>query len=230
MNFLSTGYEPLDRMLRGGMQRGEITLIYGEPGTGTTSLAMQCSVLCARYGLKVLFIDSEKSFSLNRLLQIAGNTLGEVSPLIFVFKPENFEEQSILMENLENYLPSIALIVVDTITTLYRNELGSKEKVFTLNMKLNRQLAYLNEVARSHNTAVLLTSQVHSVFQDNASEKKIQPVANRLLKYWSQKIISLEVTTNSTIKKAVLEKGLGDVKRGVICFYLLSDDGIVKVC
>ena len=227
--FLSTGCESLDRMLGGGIQRGEVTLIYGEPGTGKTSLATQCALRCARDGLKTIFIDSDNTFSLNRLAQMAGNELDKVSPLIFIFKPQSFHEQSLLIESLESYnLRSIVLIIVDTITSLYSAELGSTEKVFALNMKLNRQLAYLKELARSYNTSVLLISQVRSMVQGKPDEKKIEPVATRVLKFWAQDIINLEATSEPTIKEATLETSLnhGD---NVTCFYSLDRSGLVNI-
>lgn len=227
--FISTGCEPLDMILGGGVRPGEVTLIYGVPGIGKTSLAMQCALKCAEKNLKSIFIDSEHTFSLNRLRQMAGNDLEKVSPLIFIFKPRNFREQSLIIENLENYnLRSVALIIVDTITSLYSVELGLTDKIFALNMKLDRQLAYLNEYARSYNTSVLLTSQVRSIARENTESGKVAPVAIRILKFWAQAIINLEVTSEPTIKKATLEM-VTDHLDNITCSYSIDRSGIVKI-
>ncbi len=44
---IQTGCECLDNYLGGGISPGNITLIYGEPETGKTTLAMQCAMNCA---------------------------------------------------------------------------------------------------------------------------------------------------------------------------------------
>jgi len=224
---LSTGCKSLDEMLNGGVRQGEVTLVYGEPSTGKTSLAIQCAVACAKRGLKTIFVDSENTFSPNRLAQIAGSKLDEVSTLIFVFKPRSFQEQSSLIDALANYnLSSIALVVVDTVTALYRAELGPAENIFALNMELNWQLAYLNELARNYGTAVLLTGQVRSVVRGGLAER-IEPVANRLLKFWAQTVISLRAVSDSTTREAILEKELqsGELIR---CLYVLVENGMVS--
>lgn len=231
MEFLSTGCEPLDKMLGGGIGRGEVALIYGEPRTGKTSLTIQCAFSCARRGLKVIFIDSDHTFSTYRLAQIAGNELNNVSPLILVFRPKSFQEQSLLIDDLANYsLHNISLVVVDTITALYCTELDTADKIFASNMKLNWQLAYLNELARTYNTSILLTSQVRTAVQEDTGREKIEPVASRVLKFWSQKIINLEVTSKPTIREATLEKGFEHREDGAHCFYMLDKSGIINVC
>lgn len=228
---LSTGCKSLDGLLGGGIRRGEVTLVYGEPGTGKTSLAIQCEFLCVKKGLKSIFIDSDNTFSLDRLAQIAGNELGQISPLIFVFKPKNLREQSLLVKNLESYtLFKMVLIVIDTITNLYRVELDPVDNNLVLNMELNWQLAYLNELAKTYNLSILLTSQVSSVIDGNFKESKIEPVARRILKFWAQKIISLKATSDPIIKEATLEKGYNKIPDKVNGFYMLSDRGIVSTC
>ena len=229
MEFLSTGCESLDRLLGGGIRRGEIALVYGKPGTGKTSLTMQCAFLCAKKGFKIIFVDSDWTFSPDRLAQIAGNELQEISPLILVFKPRNFREQTHLIEELDNYnLRNITLIVIDTITALYRAELDTTEKIFALNMKLNWQLAYLKELAQSYNIGVFLTSQVHTIIQKNQSDERVEPVASRVLKFWAQKIINLEATENPRVKEARLETDSDRISDKVSCFYTLNSKGVVS--
>ncbi|MFB0567888.1 MAG: ATPase domain-containing protein, partial [Candidatus Bathyarchaeia archaeon] len=60
---IPTGCHALDRMLEGGLTRGDVTLVYGEAETGKTSLAIQCAVNTARIGYKAIFVDSDGTFS-----------------------------------------------------------------------------------------------------------------------------------------------------------------------
>lgn len=82
----------------------------------------------------------------------------------------------------------IGLIVIDSISMLYRLELGKNEDVYDTNAALGRQLAYLVEIARKKKIPVLITTQVYSDF-DNRDQVKI--VGGDLLKYGSKCLIEL---------------------------------------
>ena len=69
MPSLSTGSDSVDRFL-GGYPDCVLTMIYGEPGSGKTTLAMHAALIQAKYGRKVLYLDSEGTFSLDRLRQL----------------------------------------------------------------------------------------------------------------------------------------------------------------
>ena len=226
--YLSTNCSSLDRIMGGGIPRGHVTLVYGEANTGKSSLALQCAVVCARKNLKTIFIDSDNTFSTTRLSQIANRDLDNVSPLIFISKPRSFHEQSLLIENLDEYISKdIALIVVDTITSLYRLELGTIEKTFILNRELNRQVAYLAQMAKTHNIAVLLASQVRGVVQGD--EKQIEPVAKRVLKFWAKSILNLKVTGKPVLREALVEKHFEAQRVGARCLFMLDKAGIVDL-
>jgi len=225
---LSTNCSSLDKIMGGGIPKGQVTLIYGEANTGKSSLALQCAVDCAKKNLKTIFIDSDNTFSTIRLSQIANNDLDYVSPLIFIIKPRSFHEQSLLLENLDEYVSkNIALIIVDTITSLYRLELGTIEKTLILNRNLNRQIAYLVQTANSHNIVVLLTSQVRSVIQDN--QKQMEPVAKRVLKFWAHNILNFKLTEKPIIRKALVEKHFDVHRVGACCFFMTKKTGIVDL-
>ena len=87
---LATGCPALDAMLRGGFARGEMTLLYGEAATGKTTTAIQTAIFAARTGLKVLYVDSDHSFTQQRFQQIAKTDAQKVSELIMLFLPETF--------------------------------------------------------------------------------------------------------------------------------------------
>ena len=93
--------------------------------------------------------------------------------------------------------------MLDTISSLYRSLLGSSEEVFVQHRELNRQLAYLAELASIRHVAVLLMSQVHA--QPLRQGPQIEPVAKRILTYWSEVVLRLSPTRDSSIKSAQLE-------------------------
>lgn len=200
------GCKSIDKALDGGLLIGSVNMIYGEPETGKTTMAIQCAVNCARQGYKTLFIDCDSTFSSKRLVQIASKNFEKIAESIFLMRPANFKEQTLVMEKLPNYLTEkFGLAVVDTITSFYRVKVAeSPKKTFELNRELNRQLALLSQIAKTHKIAILLTSQVRSVL--NETYESIEPVATRVLKFWAEVIIAMRPTEKPQIIKAILEK------------------------
>ena len=221
---IPTGCPSLDGALDGGLQPGGLTLIYGEAETGKTSLAIQCSVNSARMGYKVLFVDADGTFSLQRLMQIALQDFDETSQSIVIFTPLTFEEQSELVDELEKYISrNLGLIVFDTITSLYRSAIGGREEAFKVNRELNRQVAMLTHIAKKFQTPILITSQVRSVLTE--TDSFVEPVAARVLKYWSTTIISLSRTSRRGVVRATVERR-GGAKRGISLYLLIGEDGV----
>jgi len=218
--WIPTGCISLDRALEGGLPPGGITLLYGEAETGKTSLAIQCAINSATMGYETLFVDSDGTFSPERLSQIATQDFEEVSDAIILIRPSTFSEQAAVIDNLEKYISKkFGLMVFDTITSLYRSELRDKEETFKLNRELNRQVATLAQIAKTLKISVLLISQVRSVLA--SSEVSVEPVATRVLKFWSNTVISLTRISQRNLIKAAVEKSYGKKKR--LTFYLTLD-------
>lgn len=226
MNYLrpniSTGCSRLDRIFDGGLPLRNVTLIYGAAETGKTTLAIQCAANTARVGHKTIFIDSDNSFAPERLSQIASDEIDQVSASIILFRPHSFTEQGVVIDHLEEYLtPKFGLLVVDTITSLYRAELGTAQKTFTLNRELNRQVAALAQIAKSHQLTVLLTSQVRSVPVSGGTD--VVPVATRVLRFWSDIVVSLDFTEERGVIAAAVEK---PTDRSFGCRLIIEGDGL----
>jgi DNA repair protein RadB len=202
---ITTGCCLLDELLEGGFPASGISLVYGEAETGKSSLAVQCAINCARMGYKPLFIDSDGTFSPNRLSQIAHCDYEKISTSIILMKPTTFQEQVVAIDHLEEYITKkFGLIVVDTVTSLYSVELGSPKETFALNRELNRQVAFLAHIAKTHKVAVLITSQVRSVFLEK--DVIMEPVATRVLKFWSDIVLNFKKTGQTRVIKVLLEK------------------------
>jgi DNA repair and recombination protein RadB len=203
---IPTDCRTIDHALRGGLPSGSISLVYGEPETGKTTLAMQCAVNCARQGYKTLFVDCDGTFSPQRLSQISSKQFERIAELIILMRPDDFREQAVIIDQLTDYVTaSFGLIVLDTFTSLYRLRIAeSPSKTFELNRELNRQLAVLAQIARTQKITVLITGQVHSVLDD--VPVSIEPVATRVLKFWADAVIALKPTENPQMIKMTLEK------------------------
>jgi DNA repair protein RadB len=203
---IPTGCSGIDKLLGGGLLFNSVSLVYGEAETGKTTLAIQCAVNCARQGCKTLFVDCDGTFSTKRLSQMVPEKFKEVTEHIILMRPDDFREQTVVIDQLTNYVTkNFGLIVFDTVTTLYRVRIAEyPEKAFELNRELNRQIALLTQIAKTQKIAVLMTSQVRSFFHD--TYVSIEPVATRVLKFWADTIIAAKPTESSQIIQVILEK------------------------
>ncbi|RJS75049.1 hypothetical protein CW712_05475 [Candidatus Bathyarchaeota archaeon] len=220
--WIPTGCSSLDRALGGGLPPGGVCLLYGEAETGKSALATQCAVNCARIGYKTLYVDSDGTFIPERLAQIAFNDFREVSDFIILARPSTFDEQITLVDNLEKYVSKrFGLIVLDTVTSLYRSELLNQKETFHLNRELNRQVATLVEIARTLRLSVLLVGQVRSII----NEAEIAPVATRVLKFWCDTVVCLSRTGRQGVVKASIEKvNRKDAK--IFSYLIIKEDGV----
>ena len=203
---ITTGSKILDAMLNGGYETDVITTIYGPAGSGKTVLCLLCSISIARSGKKVIYVDSEGGFSVERLSQICSSIRQDYKKIldsILFLKPTSFAEQKKSFEKLKEITnEKIGLIVVDTIAMLYRLELGRSEEVYEINRELGRQIAYLTEIARNKQIPVLITNQVYHDFDD---KDKVNIVGGDILKYGSKCLIELQITPNGN-RRLILRK------------------------
>ena len=209
-NKISAGSFELNKFLFGGYEKDIITTIYGPAGSGKSNFClMECASVAKKNG-KVIFIDTEGGFSLERLKQIANLDNSEdfkkILENILILKPTNFEEQwkafgELLKEFRADREKRIGSIIVDGMTMLYRLELAENTKdrntIQEINSKLARQMRLLAEIARKENIPVIITNQVYSEFLSEeelrqGKERQVFMVGGDILKYWSKCILELK--------------------------------------
>ncbi len=205
-NRISTGSEILDTMLDGGYEKDVITTIYGPAGAGKTVLCLLCSMNIAVNGKKIIYVDCEGGFSLERLKQVssnAGKDYKDILDHIIFLRPTSFAEQKASFEKLKEIVnDKVGLVVVDTIAMLYRLELGKGEDAHEANRELGKQIAHLTEIARKKNIPILITNQVYTDFD---ARDKVNIVGGDILKYGSKCLIELQITPNGN-RRAILRK------------------------
>jgi len=221
---INTGSTRINSNIGGGIAPTSVTLIYGEPETGKTTLAIQCAVSCALQNYKILFVDCDNTFSTKRLSQLSADKFEQVAEQVILIKPKDFNEQTAVIDHIQDYTAkNFGLIIIDTFTSLYGAKVcESSGKAFSVNRELNRQLAILAQTAKIRKIPVVITSQVRSVFDD--PKVGIAPVANRVLKFWADTIIAMKPTEYPQTIKAVLETR--DNKQEVTCYVQIGETGI----
>jgi RecA/RadA recombinase len=222
---IHSGCSCIDSNLDEEIDPETITLIYGSPETGKSTLAMQFSANCANQGLKVLFVDCDNSFSPKRLSQISGGKFEEIAERIILIRPKNFQEQIFVVDHIQDYTnEKIGLIVFDTLTSLYGAKVcETSNKPYELNRELNRQLAILAQTVKIKKIPMIITSQVRCILDDQ--NENVRPVATRVLKFWANKIIALKPTELPQIIKVLFENKDNDIPEA-LCYVQIGESGI----
>lgn len=216
INRVMTGSYDLNKWLDGGYENDIITLLYGPYASGKSNFVILAACHNAKKGKKIIFIDTEGSFSLDRVKQITGGIPEIALKNIVLLKPTNFKEQKEAFLKLHKEIKSknIGLIIVDSITMFYRLELAEARKsgideVRDVNNDLAKQMNALYEIARKQEIPVLITSQVYSEFLSQedwqaGKQADVNVVGGDLLKYYCKCIIELQNKNGK--KKAIIKK------------------------
>ena len=192
--------EDFDYFLDGGIEPGIINNIYGPAGSGKTLICMLAAIKMVESGKRVIYIDTEGGFSVDRFSQLVEDVDKYLKNILFL-KPNNFNEQKSSFEKLKKAInDEIGLIIVDSISMLYRLELGKGDQVYNANRELGLQVSFLNELARTQNLGVLFTSHIYSDF-DN--KDKIKMVGGDFLKYSSKCLIELQ-NLEKSVRRAII--------------------------
>jgi DNA repair protein RadB len=125
------------------------------------------------------------------MAQVATHDFTELAPQIILMKPQNFAQQTFVVDRLAEYVGDrVGLIIIDTATRFYREELGDNiKKTLRLNRELNRQMATIAQITRTRKVVSLIISQVRGVVY--RADETIQPVAMRVMKFWADLSVSL---------------------------------------
>jgi len=114
---LNTGIQELNRVLGGGLVKGSLTLISGDPGIGKSTLLLQTAKnICDKYG-KVLYVSGEES---EEQIKMRGDRLNAVSQELYIVSETN-------VEIIEKYIDEIKpiFVIIDSIQTLFRTSITS---------------------------------------------------------------------------------------------------------
>lgn len=112
-----TGILELNRVLGGGLVKGSLTLISGEPGIGKSTLILQTGSNIAKSYGKVLYVSGEES---EEQIRMRAERLNAISESLYIVSETNVE---MVEKYIEEMLP--AFVIIDSVQTLYRDELSS---------------------------------------------------------------------------------------------------------
>ena len=112
-----TDFNEFNRVLGGGIVRGSLVFIGGDPGIGKSTLLLQVSSQLANKNHSVLYISGEESL---RQTKLRADRLGVMSDKLLVYAETNLEDISLTIESIK---PDF--VIIDSIQTVFHPEVTS---------------------------------------------------------------------------------------------------------
>ena len=115
---VDTGIPEFNRVLGGGLVKGSLTLISGEPGIGKSTLILQAAAKIAENCGKVLYVSGEESEE--QIKMRADRICRSIPDSLYILSETNMEN---IIAQKEQIQP--AFLIIDSIQTMYSAELDS---------------------------------------------------------------------------------------------------------
>ncbi len=220
---IKTGIEEFDRVLGGGIVRGSIILIGGEPGIGKSTLLLQIAGILASTG-KVLYISGEESYL---QIRMRANRLGINTESLFVLIEQDIEKiKSTILEEKPD------LVIIDSVQTMQTTEAegtpGSVSQV--------RECTRIStEIAKRYDIPIILVGHVTKK-GGIAGPKTVEHIVDGVFYIEGERMDVMRLfrsvknrfgTTNEAGIFEMQEKGLVQVKNPSLAF--ISEDGNLPV-
>ena len=114
---VSTGIGEFDRVLGGGIVKGSLILVGGDPGIGKSTLLLQMCANLSRGGHKVLYISGEESL---QQIKMRAVRIGEGGDELLLLCETDLD---VLDAQIEKIKPE--MVIVDSIQTMYSENVTS---------------------------------------------------------------------------------------------------------
>ncbi|KYD33014.1 MULTISPECIES: DNA repair protein RadA [Bacillaceae] len=146
---IQTNISEFNRVLGGGIVKGSLVLIGGDPGIGKSTLLLQVSAQLAAMQHKVLYISGEESVKQTKL---RADRLHIASDQLYVLAETDLEY---IAEAIENVRP--ACVVIDSIQTIYRADITSAPGSVS---QVRECTAELMKIAKTKGIAIFIVGHV----------------------------------------------------------------------
>ena len=206
----------MDLILSGGLHTGYLTHAFGEAAAGKTTLALHFVNAACRLDVGTVYVNSEGESPIERLEQITNKKLDAIENLVTILSPKSFSEQGTLIDDLDLYSrEGTRLVVVDTLTRLYRAALEDKKTNYAAHRELNTQMGILKGLAKERNMAVMVLNQVRGRMDESQG---FEPVARNIMEFYEDYSVRLKVGRG--IAERIVERLVPDGEPSKSVMYL----------
>ncbi len=143
-----TGMGELDRVLGGGLVKGSLVLVGGDPGIGKSTLLLQ---ICEHIGKtkNILYVSGEES---QRQIKLRAERLGISTPNLKIYSETNM---SLIVDCVFREKPDI--LIVDSVQTMYNPEIQSTPGNVS---QIRDTASVLMKIAKENSISVFLVGHV----------------------------------------------------------------------
>ena len=146
---LTTRIRELDRVLGGGLVRGSLTLVGGDPGIGKSTLLLQVCRMLAGDGREVLYVSGEESL---KQIKLRATRIGEFNAHLKLFCETGLDA---IEEVIRRKKPDV--VVIDSIQTMYSDQISSAPGSVS---QVREATGVLLQLAKGLNISVFIVGHV----------------------------------------------------------------------
>ena len=146
---ISTGIDEMDRVLGGGIVRGSLTLLGGDPGIGKSTLLLQVCRNLANDDKKVLYISGEESL---KQVRMRAERLSGFKKEVLLLCETDILTQA---DRIREVKPD--MVVIDSVQTMFSPDISSAAGSVS---QVREVTSVLMQIAKSEGIAVFLVGHV----------------------------------------------------------------------
>lgn len=205
---IQTGINDFNQVLGGGIVKGSLVLIGGEPGIGKSTLMLQISRDLASHQKKVLYVSGEESLE---QIKLRGERLGLRQEKIYFFSETILER---ILQAVENLSPEI--LILDSVQTVYSSQLTSSPGTISQ----VREVA--NRIFRQAKAREMATFLIGHITKEGtlAGPKSLEHIVDVVLSFEGERDHSYRVLR-------VLKNRFGPVSE--LAIFEMSEEGLKSV-
>ncbi len=174
-----TGFSELNRVLGGGIVKGSLILLGGDPGIGKSTILMQ---ICKNLeNLDILYVSGEES---RRQLKLRANRLGVNNESLKIMTETDVE---IVCEQIKELKPG--LVMIDSIQTMVIRELSSSAGSVT---QVRESTNLIMHTAKDYDIPVIVVGHVNKE-GSIAGPKVLEHIVDTVLRFEGDKQMACRI-------------------------------------